>query len=639
MFLRMKQYSITSGNVYNIFVLFSLAILYLVLVGNEENDWLENHPYGSLNTTLEERREKGQWCDIPILNPFDPSILKYIVPPNPIVCRSTQRSLTFIDSDGILKFNESAFDGYLFSKSSLHCQYSEIQKYHDGYDDTFRELEATSFDGYANVSQKEFVKIYCTNILRVPIYSYVHAHIRKFQPKAHNYSSEVIGETYNVLLFMIDSLSRQQTMRQLPKTYTFLHTTLKAIAMKGYMKIGDNTFPNLASVLTGANPLKKPQPFSPDEQENKPLDPWPFVWKLYSQKGYRTMYSEDKPSLNAFHYEHSGFVHHPTDHYLRPFWLAVESSFNHHISSPLCYCNRPKHLIQMDYVKEFINASTHNTPFWGLTFLTEASHDHIGTIGALDDDLVQFFNDLLIGGHLHNTFVFFMSDHGDRLNSIRHTYAGSVENNMPVNIIHVPETFKEKHSDYVENLLQNSKRLTSHYDVHQTLLDILHLGESKCLDLSPKSSHFARSLFLKIPKNRTCQQAGVPFSYCSCLKFNKIRFDSKEVVSGAKHIIKIINKRISNFSKGHLCAELSFSSVRNARAANSSSAKRPTEILRVMVEAKPSGGIFEAALSANKVQNGQIEFQVLGEIDRVNKYGNQPNCITDRTMRLFCYCK
>lgn len=55
----------------------------------------------------------------------------------------------------------------------------------------------------------------------------------------------------NVLLFVIDSMSNSNWRRNLPKTLKFLKDKYRSIIFKSFVKVGDNSFPNAVSFLTG----------------------------------------------------------------------------------------------------------------------------------------------------------------------------------------------------------------------------------------------------------------------------------------------------------------------------------------------------------------------------------------------------
>uniref|UniRef100_A0A8D8ZNW9 Uncharacterized protein n=1 Tax=Cacopsylla melanoneura TaxID=428564 RepID=A0A8D8ZNW9_9HEMI len=64
------------------------------------------------------------------------------------------------------------------------------------------------------------------------------------------------GDQFSVLIVGIDAVSRLNFQRQMPKSYNYLETHCDLVDMKGYNKIGDNTFPNLVAVLAGMSEEK-----------------------------------------------------------------------------------------------------------------------------------------------------------------------------------------------------------------------------------------------------------------------------------------------------------------------------------------------------------------------------------------------
>lgn len=88
------------------------------------------------------------------------------------------------------------------------------------------------------------------------------------------------------------------------------------------------------------------------------FDDWPLIWRNFSASGYVTHYAEDYPNFNLFQYFSNGFRTRPVDHYFRPYWVKLWSSFLHRRSSHLCYGNVPKHLLQLDYLRRVFKEYT-----------------------------------------------------------------------------------------------------------------------------------------------------------------------------------------------------------------------------------------------------------------------------------------
>jgi hypothetical protein len=52
------------------------------------------------------------------------------------------------------------------------------------------------------------------------------------------------------------------------------------------------------------------------------IDGWPWIFQDLEKSGYATLYAEDEPLLGAFQLRLKGWNEQPTNHYMRPFWLA-----------------------------------------------------------------------------------------------------------------------------------------------------------------------------------------------------------------------------------------------------------------------------------------------------------------------------
>lgn len=125
---------------------------------------------------------------------------------------------------------------------------------------------------------------------------------------------------FSVLLFGIDSISRLNFIRTLPKTREFVESR-GWIELEGYNKVAENTFPNFMAFLTGMHE---------EQLANVCYNAWhdevddcPFIWKSYSKKKFLTAYIEDSASMGTFNYAKYGFLDSPTDYYSRPLMKAA----------------------------------------------------------------------------------------------------------------------------------------------------------------------------------------------------------------------------------------------------------------------------------------------------------------------------
>ena len=95
-----------------------------------------------------------------------------------------------------------------------------------------------------------------------------------------------------------------------------------------------------------------------------------------------------------------------------------------------------------------------------------------------------------------------------------------------------------------QNLVKNAKFLTSNFDVHLMLRDILALSLGKSTQdlFSERKAQFGVSLFSEVT-NRTCQEAGVPLLFCSC-KNGREKFEPDDpiIVSIANAVLDDLNQ-------------------------------------------------------------------------------------------------
>lgn len=86
-------------------------------------------------------------------------------------------------------------------------------------------------------------------------------------------------------------------MRQMPKTYKYLTKKLGALEMKGFNKVGDNTFPNLVAHLGGY--YREELDKDPCLTKSRHYDDCHWVWKDFKRNGFVTAYMEVRDAHKA----------------------------------------------------------------------------------------------------------------------------------------------------------------------------------------------------------------------------------------------------------------------------------------------------------------------------------------------------
>ncbi|KAI8772315.1 hypothetical protein BgiBS90_026795 [Biomphalaria glabrata] len=460
----------------------------------------------------------------------------------------------------------------------------------------------------------------------------------------------------DVLMFGIDSMSSLSFKRKLPQTLHFLENDLEAVVYEGYNIAGDGTTQAILPIFLG-----KLQQEIPDILE-RPLDGFDFIWNRYKSQGYATIFAEDEPHLGVFNLRLKGFETMPTDHYMRYFWQSQrESHLNSYCSQKYCTGGTPNHQFLLQYLEDFFY-KYQNISRFAVGFSGELSHDDINPSQYLDPDLKEFFQRLQKKGHLNNTVLIVFSDHGSRRGKVRRTLQGKIEERLPFFAIYFPMWFQKKYPDMYKNVKENRQRLTSPFDVHETLFDIL--------DLSHKSSqNRGTSLLRYISANRTCSEAGIDTHWCTCVQEVPVATTHQVVKGASEAVVSAINNLTRAQSRKCVSLKVNLTHSAHLVVPNDQLLKfdksddsgqfialygnmtLDSAELQVTLETDMCHGIFEATVlvrytaeSAGESDVGSVEklsYHVSEkDISRIDTYGPQSSCIcrTNPNIMKFCCC-
>ena len=488
-------------------------------------------------------------CRIPDLNPFDPAISMYLRVSLWEPCQS-RRSLTYQDDD-VLRLNRSVINFYHKNHFNI-CQYYPIVR-DSVNDNTYHILKVGIHFNNDIVVKHEFLKVLCFNNYNEVIYTNYHAyvlHANITQPKRLTKVDKIrqvlrkttaklktpsLNETslptvpiiptqrpvpevkvkMNVLMIGVDSMSRLNFMRQMSRTRSYLLEKFGAFDMSGYNKVADNTFVNLVPILIGR--YVEDLPWN-ETLRNLPFDKYDFMWKLYKEYGFATLFAEDAPGISTFNYYKAGFYKQPTDHYYRPFALAVEDEGKIWSSDRHCVGDRMETEMVLQYAYDFARVYK-NEQYFGLAFISRLTHDNINVAGRGDMVYLKFFQKLYQENLLNNTLLFFFSDHGIRFGELRKTYIGKLEERLPFMLIVPPPWLATRYPHVWANLKVNSHRLTTPFDIHDTLVASLDIDTSakqvkkQMADGTPTRKQRSYNLFTRVPYERNVRR---------CLRFSRI---------------------------------------------------------------------------------------------------------------------
>jgi hypothetical protein len=221
-----------------------------------------------------------------------------------------------------------------------------------------------------------------------------------------------------------------------------------------------------------------------------------------------------------------------------------------------------------------------------------------------------------------------------------------MEERQPFLFVIAPDWFQQKYPLAMRNLRRNKRFLTTPFDLHATLKDLVspavYLTDSsikirarQLIDDPPLPRGI--SLFLPLPAIRTCDQASVAAHWCTCHERRPLSNSDARVQMVARFVVKSINGIIKSFPQ---CHKLYLKSIAEANLGITNDvifSKNPTNYIcdiTVRIETKPGLGEFEATVRLNS----DNESTLTGIISRTNLYGKQSSCIDNYEKKLYCYC-
>ncbi|CAL1546887.1 unnamed protein product [Lymnaea stagnalis] len=550
-----------------------------------------------------------------------------------VKCEGYTPDLTYVKGNG-LEVNATRTNGIGNFKS---CKFQEIFSHPSG-DKTMTsgDWSATFTTGVNLKDETEFIVVECENNASQTISKTYHALIPKRQELAEELSFKLKTreayhnpkETLNVVMIGMDGVPRNHFMRAMNKTYTFLMSELNSFDLSMHTQVAINTYPNFVAMLTGSYDHEIKKWWLASES----LDNYKFIWKDFEAAGYRTLYAEDQPTLGAFYLGRQGFKSSPTHYNSRPISLAMESDKVLWKAGRHCLGNQAEINFYYDYVKKYLE-TFRDEPLFAFYFQTRISHDNVTTTKMADDHTHEFYKNLSDGGHLNNTLLISFSDHGIRWGPLRATFNGLIESRAPYAIFTFPKWFLDKYPDVANNLKTNAGRLTTHFDTHATLRDLIYFKADRASPLVP-GSH-GTSLFREIPKTRVCRNVPVPSEFCICGQSHIEEMSNTSVLS--KGLVDIVLKSVNSKTDKSKCLNLDLAEiVQVAHIKLTKVDDKDQRVFKIKFITSPGGALYEGT-SGN--DNNILSVTVGQTIDRLNFYEGQADCEGDVTVKAYCYCQ
>jgi len=190
----------------------------------------------------------------------------------------------------------------------------------------------------------------------------------------------------------------------------------------------------------------------------------------------------------------------------------------------------------------------------------------------------------------------------------------------------------------------NKNRLTSTYDLHSTLKHIIELGGSPDGPELPKAADCPKcqSVFLPIDESRTCEDAGIPEHYCTCVPYKRLKVDWAKRI--APLVIGRINEYLTSRNLSGICSELTLRYIHETEMKIDLDQNFHDDVplievatYRTMFKVKQNSADFRATVLFNNV-TGSVEVEV-PTISRLDSYAKVSTCVDDKTDKMYCICK
>lgn len=423
--------------------------------------------------------------------------------------------------------------------------------------------------------------------------------------------------TKNVVIIVIDSLSRAEIMAYLPRVRHFL-TNLHSSSAHG-----KRMFPFLNALsLDGTTSYAFSALLSGQEFILKPNNHRVWLQDELKEEGYATKYFGDVWPI-AVSFKH---VHPVALKYLLEggeLTNATEFDLINHLrkcGTALCNNNGVDEVShQAKHLGQFWQEHRNSSKFAILHFVSAHTPNDGISISLYDKQLTSLLHGLV---HSPNTSIFFLTDHGRMQDE--HSFG------FPMVAAILSET--ELNQEREEKMMWNSGRMVTMYDLYHTIRHLL-LSDKDVESVFGTKQKFQRSMLAsKIAENRTCDGAGIPPSVCPCLarSWEKLSGETAQVTS--LEIEKIIR------AKQHVgCAPYIISRI---------DIRKPRlQTQRQLGVGKPVGIMVEKFIRAEIYVQENVTFQMRGygtefifDLRQTTSYKRFEKCTPKGADPEFCIC-
>uniref|UniRef100_A0A7E4W0J9 Sulfatase domain-containing protein n=1 Tax=Panagrellus redivivus TaxID=6233 RepID=A0A7E4W0J9_PANRE len=568
-------------------------------------------------------------CDLPHLDPWDPSIEKLVEVDNtPKTCEPSLKQHTILQNGVLIKTTND---------NETTCAYRCLQPVND---------YLLSYDVWQNITDEatpecDIVETKCfdnAGSSDSPFYEFMHAQV---------YRNETLKKKENATLpsvhvIIVDSVSHSSFIRMQPRTYYELMSNYEAIPFPHLNKIAVNSRQNALAIFFGKSQQRihksrvsvgYESDYSKDADCVKHLDNDQWIGKRFKEAGYTTMMCDDW-AMGPFNWpDCKGFLKKATDHMMKPFQLKVEAkdyknqNISYNVYNGVC---KETYETLMEYLDDFIGAYP-DEPTFSLTWNIEVAHNNNSHLHHADNYFYNFFK--RNEEKLNNSFVFILGDHGLRYGDLRKTPIGEIEDNNPFLLMTLPYSLRND-PKIMPTVRQNARQLITHYDLYATFVDIARpIDNSTTPD---KLIMHGSSLLRPLPQPRTCDRLRVPFEHCICQRTKTDSSDYSELgkMAAVKMVAEMNQAVKSDLKIKDICVPLALNQTApiNVEPMN---AKNQFSVYKITYSVTPGDGQFWGMATR---EDGKIKI-ISARFPRLNAYAKTAFCAKGSAFAAYCYCK
>ena len=139
----------------------------------------------------------------------------------------------------------------------------------------------------------------------------------------------------------------------------------------------------------------------------------------------------------------------------------------------------------------------------------------------------------------------------------------AIEERLPFMVVATPKWFRVKYPDLQHSLEENAFRLTTPFDVHATMMDVLSMAEG---DERTLYTDRGQSLFHPVPLDRTCSDASVGLHWCAWHDWTKLPEDSSISKEASQAAVDDLNNIMKTGNYSPPCLQLNLTKIHSAVA-------------------------------------------------------------------------